>query len=67
MTLSQEGPIKLVLPFSQDLKKVKTKWYFPYQVGTWCIMDGLKIPIRQQGDDEMTKNAYYSDVMELKS
>jgi hypothetical protein len=32
---------------------------FPVLNGTWCAVDGLKIPIQKSGDEEI-QNAYYN-------
>ena len=40
-------------------RKAVIRLNFPALDGSWCIMDGLKIPIQKPGD-ESTQNAYYN-------
>ena len=59
--LLHEDGAKLIIPspdvITEMIHLVEDK--FPSLAGVWCVMDGLKVPIKKPGDYK-TQNAYYN-------
>jgi hypothetical protein len=59
--LKEEPSARIEIPAEEDIREYQEviASNFPVLDGTWCVVDGLKIPIQKSGD-EATQNAYYN-------
>jgi hypothetical protein len=60
--LKEEPSARVEIPSEEDIREYQMviASNFPVLDGTWCVVDGLKIPIQKSGD-EATQNAYYNE------
>jgi hypothetical protein len=59
--LKEEPSARVEIPSEEDIREYHEviASNFPVLNGTWCVVDGLKIPIQKSGD-EAAQNAYYN-------
>ncbi len=59
--LRVEDSAKVCIPSAEEITQYQEviRLNFPALDGSWCVMDGLKIPIQKPGD-ELMQNAYYN-------
>jgi hypothetical protein len=58
--LKEEVEARVELPSVEEIVEYQdvVRRSFPALDGSWCVMDGLKIPIQKSG--ESTQNVYYN-------
>jgi hypothetical protein len=59
--LKEEPSARVEIPSVEEIRGYQdvVSSHFPALNGTWCVVDGLKIPIQKSGDEEI-QNAYYN-------
>jgi len=59
--LKEEPSTRIEIPSEEQMREYQEVISSQFSVlnGTWCVVDGLKIPIQKSGDEE-TKNEYYN-------
>jgi len=59
--LKEEPSARVEIPSVEEIRGYQdvVSSQFPVLNGTWCVVDGLKIPIQKSGD-EAIQNAYYN-------
>ena len=59
--LKEEPSARVEIPSVEEIRGYQdvVSSHFPALNGTWCVVDGLKIPIQKSGD-EAIQNAYYN-------
>jgi len=59
--LKEEPSSRVEIPSVDEIRDYQevVSSHFPVLNGTWCVVDGLKIPIQKSGDEEI-QNAYYN-------
>jgi len=59
--LKEEPAARIEIPSVDEIREYQEviSSHFPVLNRTWCVVDGLKIPIQKSGD-EATQNAYYN-------
>jgi len=57
--LKEEPSTRIEIPSGEQMREYQEVISSQFSVlnGTWCVVDGLKIPIQKSGDEE-TKNEY---------
>jgi len=59
--LKEEDSARVELPSNEQIREYQevVSNHLPVLNGTWCVVDGLKIPIQKSGDEEI-QNSYYN-------
>jgi hypothetical protein len=59
--LKEEPSARIDIPSVEEIRGYQEviSRHFPLLNGTWCVVDGLKIPIQKSGDEEI-QNAFYN-------
>jgi hypothetical protein len=59
--LKEEPSARIDIPSVEEIRGYQEviSRHFPVLNGTWCVVDGLKIPIQKSGDEEF-QNAFYN-------
>jgi hypothetical protein len=59
--LKEDPTARIEIPSVEEIREYQEviSSHFPVLNRTWCVVDGLKIPIQKSGD-EATQNAYYN-------